>query len=336
MPQSTPQPRVYSNALDDLHNLVKPGLGSVNDIIMSKMMSDIPLVPEIINYLINAGGKRIRPMLTLATAELVGYMGKEHHQLAASVEFIHTATLLHDDVVDESDMRRGKAAAHTVWGNPATVLVGDFLFARSFEMMVAVESIEVLKILSRASAIIIEGEVMQLLAANDVNSDQNAYLKVINSKTAELFAAACQVSAVLADKDQATRQTLENYGRYLGISFQLADDVLDYKADSKVLGKDIGDDFQEGKMTLPVVLAYQAGTEEEKLFWQRTINRLEQTEDDFDRAVEIMDKHNVFERTIDLAIEYAAKAREEIAKFPTSPVQQSLLALTDYSYQRVS
>src|SRR5690349_12551440 len=246
-------------------------MNAVNAVILDRMQSKVALIPELAGHLIAGGGKRMRPMLTLASAALLGYTGARHHKLAAAVEFIHTATLLHDDVVDSSGMRRGKQTANIIWGNPASVLVGDFLFSRAFELMVEDGSLKVLKILSRASAVIAEGEVDQLTAQRQIDASEEHYLDIVGAKTAALFAAACRISAVVAETGEEAELALESYGRNLGIAFQLVDDVIDYSSDEATMGKGVGDDFRDGKMTLPIILAYARGGVEERAFWREAI-----------------------------------------------------------------
>ncbi|MDH5411210.1 MAG: polyprenyl synthetase family protein, partial [Alphaproteobacteria bacterium] len=281
-------------SLDVLHGLVKSDLTAVNRLIVEKMQSPVALIPQLAGHIIAAGGKRLRPMLTLAAARLCGYgEGERHCALAACVEFIHTATLLHDDVVDESLLRRGQESANAVWGNQASVLVGDFLFSRSFELMVEDGSLEVLRILSNASAVIAEGEVLQLVTTNDTGTGEEDYLEVIRCKTATLFAAAAEIGAVVAERPEAEQKSLAEYGMNLGIAFQLIDDLLDYSALQAQLGKTVGDDFREGKMSLPVVLAFARANDEEREFWTRTIARMEQEEGDLDHAITLLQKHGV-------------------------------------------
>src|SRR3954464_15174289 len=258
-------------SLEPMIQLVAADLNHVNAVILERMQSDVALIPELAGHLIAGGGKRMRPMLTLACARLLDYPGSRHHKLAAAVEFIHTATLLHDDVVDGSDLRRGRRTANIIWGNPASVLVGDFLFSRSFELMVEDGSLKVLKILSHASAVIAEGEVNQLSAVRRVDLSEERYLDIIGAKPAALFAAACRIAAVVAERSEAEEAALDAYGRNLGIAFQLVDDAIDYVSDAGTMGKDAGDDFREGKMTLPVILAYARGTAEERKFWKDAI-----------------------------------------------------------------
>src|SRR6187551_1585863 len=251
--------------------LVADDMHGVNAVILDRMQSKVGLIPELAGHLIAGGGKRMRPMLTLGCAKLVGYSGTRHQKLAAAVEFIHTATLLHDDVVDGSGLRRGKRTANLIWGNPATVLVGDFLFSRAFELMVEDGSLRVLKILSHASAVIAEGEVEQLTTQRRVETDEDHYLEIISAKTAALFAAACRVSPVIAEASEDAELALECFGKNLGIAFQLSDDVIDYASDSATMGKGVGDDFRDGKVTLPVILAYARGSEDERAFWRQAM-----------------------------------------------------------------
>ena len=253
-------------SIDDLTRLVEDDLSQVNTVIMQRMQSPVTMIPQLAGHIVAAGGKRLRPVLTLASAKMCGYGGKRHISLAACVEFIHTATLLHDDVVDESELRRGSSSANAIWGNQASVLVGDFLFSRSFELMVEDGSLDVLRILSNASSVSAEGEVMQLMTANDTETGETAYLAVIQAKTAKLFAAACRIGAVVADRPKVEEDALDTYGLNLGIAFQLIDDVLDYSAKQAELGKTIGDDFREGKITLPTILAFRRGGDEERTF----------------------------------------------------------------------
>ena len=271
-------------SLQLLFDLVGDDMASVNHIIMDKARSDVDLIPELARHLIDSGGKRLRPMLTIAAARMCNYDGVDHVQLAASVEFMHTATLLHDDVVDESDLRRGKKSARILWGNEASVLVGDFLLGQAFKMMVDVGSLEALRILSDAAAVIAEGEVMQLIASKNTETNEDEYLAVINAKTAALFSAAAEVGAVLANRPKAEQAALRSYGKNLGIAFQLLDDVLDYSGDQDQLGKSIGDDFREGKITLPVVLSYRRGSDENRKFWRRVLQDGDVQDGDLEQA----------------------------------------------------
>ncbi|TNC09840.1 polyprenyl synthetase family protein [Methylobacterium terricola] len=324
-------------SLDALVGLVAGGMERVNAMILSRTGSDVTMIPEVANHLISSGGKRLRPILTLATASLSGYdpAGDGDVKLAASVEFMHTATLLHDDVVDESDMRRGKVAARIKWGNEASVLVGDFLLGQAFKMMVEVGSLRALDILSSAASVIAEGEVMQLTAARSTETSEDEYLAVIRAKTAELFAAACEVGPVLAQRPEAEMAACRSYGMNLGIAFQLVDDALDYGGTSADLGKNVGDDFREGKITLPVVLSFRRGSDEERAFWRRTLERQEIEEPrDLDGAIAIMRRHRALEDTIERARHYGAMAKDALAPFPPSPMKQALLEAVDFCIAR--
>jgi octaprenyl-diphosphate synthase len=321
-------------SIDRLVSLVNADMERVNAMILSRTGSEVTMIPEVANHLISSGGKRLRPMLTLATAGLSGYEGDGHIKLAASVEFMHTATLLHDDVVDESDMRRGKIAARIKWGNEASVLVGDFLLGQAFKMMVEVSSLRALDILSSAATVIAEGEVMQLAAAKNMETNEDEYLDIIRSKTAELFAAACEVGPVIADRPKAEAAACRSYGMNLGIAFQLVDDALDYGGTSAKLGKNVGDDFREGKITLPVVLSYRRGSDEERAFWKRTLERGEIEDRDLDEAIVVMRRHRSLEDTIERARHYGAMARDALALFPKSPMKQALLETVDFCIAR--
>jgi octaprenyl-diphosphate synthase len=320
--------------LDRLTTLLKPDLDRVNTLILERMQSPVALIPQLAGHIIAAGGKRLRPMLTLATARMCGYRGDRHIALAAAVEFIHTATLLHDDVVDASDLRRGLATANAVWCNKCSVLVGDFLFSRAFQLMVEDGSLAVLDILSEASAIIAEGEVLQLVTSNDTATTEDAYLAVIQAKTAQLFAAASRIGAVLAGRPKDEEQALEVYGRNLGIAFQLVDDMLDYSARQTELGKTVGDDFREGKITLPVVLALRSASEVERGFWRRTLEELEQQEGDLERAIELMTRHGTLHATLDRARQYAETARRALAPFRDGIERRALDEAIDFCVAR--
>ncbi|WP_281017343.1 MULTISPECIES: polyprenyl synthetase family protein [unclassified Minwuia] len=320
--------------LERLRSLVERDLDRVNQVIMDKMQSEVALIPQLASHIVAAGGKRLRPMLTLAAADLCGYQGDRQVSLAACVEFIHTATLLHDDVVDESDLRRGNATANAVFGNQASVLVGDFLFSRAFQLMVADGSLEVLAILSKASAVIAEGEVLQLITTNDTETTEDAYLDVISAKTAALFSAACRVGAIVAEAPKAEVEALDSYGRNLGIAFQLIDDALDYSARQATLGKTVGDDFREGKITLPIVLAFRRGTPEERQFWRRCLEDMEQTEDDLDRAQELIQSHDALADTIERARHYGARARDALAIFPEGVMKSALIDAVEFTIER--
>ncbi len=321
-------------SLDALGSLVAADMKRVNEIIIARMQSKVPLIPELAGHIIAAGGKRLRPMLTLATARLCGHEGDRHLGLAASVEFIHTATLLHDDVVDESTLRRGRDTANAIWGNQPSVLVGDFLFTRAFQLMVEDGSLEVLDILSTASALIAEGEVAQLITSNDTSTTEQAYLDVIRGKTAQLFAAAARVGAVVAERPRAEADALESYGMNLGIAFQLVDDALDYAARQAELGKTVGDDFREGKITLPVILAFMRGSEDERRFWRRALEGDEQTETDLAEAIRLMERHGTIADTLARARHYGAIARDALGLFPDHPIKRALAEAIDFAIER--
>jgi octaprenyl-diphosphate synthase len=314
--------------------LVAADMDRVNQTILSRTGSDVATIPEVANHLISSGGKRLRPMLTLATAGLCGYKGAGHVKLAASVEFMHTATLLHDDVVDESDMRRGKLAARMLWGNETSVLVGDFLLGQAFKMMVEVGSLPCLDVLSTAATVIAEGEVMQLAVAKDTETSEDDYLAVIRAKTAALFGAAAELGPLLANKPKPEVAACRGYGYNLGIAFQLIDDALDYGGTSAKLGKNIGDDFREGKITLPVVLAFRRGSQQQREFWKRTLERGEIEEGDLEAAITTMHKHRALEDTIERARHYGAMARDALELFPPSEWKFALNDTVDFCIDR--
>ncbi|MET0252281.1 MAG: polyprenyl synthetase family protein [Novosphingobium sp.] len=330
-----PLPRTASDpSLEPLMALVAPGLNRVNAVILDRMQSQIPLIPVLAGHLISGGGKRMRPMLTLASAALLDYSGNRHHKLAAAVEFIHTATLLHDDVVDGSDLRRGKKAANMVFGNPATVLVGDFLFSRAFELMVEDGSLKVLRILSHASAVIAEGEVDQLTAQRQIETGEGRYLEIIGAKTAALFSAACRIAAVVAERGEADERALDDYGRNLGIAFQLIDDAIDYESDERAMGKARGDDFREGKMTLPVILAYARGDEGERKFWREAISGHRIADDDLAEATALMRSHGALAATRDRARHFAERAIDAIALFPAGEAKAAMTEAAEFAVIR--
>lgn len=323
-----------ADAINRLTDLIQDDLTRVNECIIRRMDSPVALIPQLAGHLVASGGKRLRPMLTLGSARMCGYEGERHVNLAACVEFIHTATLLHDDVVDESHMRRGVETANVLWGNKASVLVGDFLFTRSFELMTEDGSLKVLQILSKAASVIAEGEVLQLITANDTSTTEDQYLEVISAKTADLFAAACRIGAVVADRPLAKERALESYGRNLGIAFQLIDDVLDYSARQATLGKTVGDDFREGKVTLPIILAFRRGTEEEREFWRRVIEDMDQREGDLEHALQLMAKHRALTDTVERARHYGVIARDALAIFPDGELKAALLGIIDFCIER--
>ncbi len=321
-------------SLDALVSLTAPDMTLVNEFILEKAQSHVELIPELAGHLINSGGKRIRPMLTLAAARLCGYAGSHHLKLAMSVEFMHTATLLHDDVVDESDMRRGKQAARVIWGNQASVLVGDYLLGQAFKMMVETGSLDCLRILSEAACTIAEGEVLQLSVSQDTSTTEDSYLKVVGAKTAALFSAAAKVGGVIAGKPRNEQEALESFGRNLGIAFQLVDDALDYSGKQALLGKAVGDDFRERKITLPVVLSFRRGSAEERNFWKRTLEKGEQTDDDLIYATKLMERHGAISDTIERARHYGAMACDALAIFPDNEWKVALLESVAFCISR--
>ncbi|MDP2802038.1 MAG: polyprenyl synthetase family protein [Phreatobacter sp.] len=321
-------------SIEALVGATRADMERVNAMILSRTGSEVTMIPEVANHLISSGGKRLRPMLTLATAALAGYQGEGHVKLAAAVEFMHTATLLHDDVVDESDMRRGRPAARMVWGNEASVLVGDFLLGQAFKMMVEVGSLRALDILSTAAAVIAEGEVMQLAAAKNTSTTEDEYLAVIRGKTAELFAAACEVGPVISGKPKAEQAAARAYGMNLGIAFQLVDDALDYGGKAQKLGKNTGDDFREGKITLPVVLAFRRGSEQERAFWKKVLVDGDIADGDFETATGFMARHGALADTIERARHYGDMAKDALALFPDSAMKDALVQAVDFCISR--
>jgi octaprenyl-diphosphate synthase len=321
-------------SLDALMALVASDMNGVNSVILERMQSKVALIPELAGHLIAGGGKRLRPMLTLASASLLGYPGTRHFKLAAAVEFIHTATLLHDDVVDGSGMRRGKRTANLIWGNPASVLVGDFLFSRAFELMVEDGSLKVLRILSHASAVIAEGEVDQLTAQRRIETDEDHYLEIISAKTAALFAAACRVSPVVAEAGEDAELALEAYGRNLGIAFQLSDDVIDYASDAATMGKGVGDDFRDGKMTLPVILAYARGDEADRVFWRAAIGGERVADEDLARATDLLRQTGALTDTVERARLYGRRAIDALAMFPAGKAKSALTEAAEFAVAR--
>jgi len=328
------QEKSKNTELAALAALVKADMARVNATILALTGSEVTMIPEVANHLISSGGKRLRPMLTLATAGLSGYRGDGHIKLAASVEFMHTATLLHDDVVDESDMRRGKQSARKLWGNEASVLVGDFLLGKAFKMMVDVGSLPCLDVLASAASIIAEGEVMQLAAAKNMETSEDSYLAVIRAKTAALFAAASEVGPILAGRSKVDIDNCRSYGMNLGIAFQLIDDALDYGGTSAKLGKNVGDDFREGKITLPVILAYRRGSEAERAFWKRTLEDSDRHEEDLATAQGYLTRHRALEDTVERARHYGAMAKDSLELFPSSDWKHALLDVVDFCVAR--
>ena len=324
--------------LEALLDLVGDDLTRVNQAIVDRMHSPIALIPQLAGHIIAAGGKRLRPLLTLGAAKLVGYEGDRHIELAACIEFLHTATLLHDDVVDESDKRRGRDTANALWGNKPSVLVGDFLFARAFELMVEDGSLEVMAILSRASAVISEGEIHQLLTANNIETTEEDYIAVVGSKTAALFAAATRIGGLAAERPEAELEALEAYGRNLGIAFQIADDFLDYSAREADLGKSVGDDFRDGKLTLPVIHAIARADAEERAFWKRCLEDQDFSDPDgradLAHAMDLLSRHDGLTATVARAHEYAQAARRALDPFPDCRAKTILAEVVDFSVER--
>ena len=324
----------HTPSLDPMVQLVSADLNHVNAVILERMQSPVALIPELAGHLIAGGGKRMRPMLTLACARLLDYAGARHHKLAAAVEFIHTATLLHDDVVDGSGLRRGKRTANIIWGNPASVLVGDFLFSRSFELMVEDGSLRVLKILSRASAVIAEGEVDQLTAQRRIDTGEDHYLDIIQAKTAALFAAACRIAAVVAERGEEVEQALDCYGRNLGIAFQLVDDAIDYSSDPETMGKGVGDDFRDGKVTLPVILAFARGSADERRFWREAMEGSRTSDEDLRHATALLDRSDALADTIDRARTYGQRAIDALGAFPAGKAKSALTEAVEFAIAR--
>lgn len=323
-------------SITPLVELVREDMGRVNQLILSKTGSDVKMIPEVAKHLIDSGGKRLRPMLTLAAAQMCGYDGAHHVTLAASVEFMHTATLLHDDVVDESDMRRGKNSARKLWGNQASVLVGDFLLGQAFKMMVDAGSMPALDVLSNAAMVIAEGEVMQLAAAQNMETTEDDYLVVIRSKTAALFSAAAEVGPIIAGVEKPVRDAFRSYGVNLGIAFQLVDDALDYGGSKQALGKNTGDDFREGKITLPVLLCYRRGTVEDRAFWKNAMENGASDDASLERANALMAEYGAIRDTISRARHYGQIARDALAPLPASPHKDALLDVVEFCISRVS
>ena len=327
--------RQASASVKPLVNLTKSDMERVNALILSKTGSDVTMIPEVAQHLIDSGGKRLRPMLTIAAAQMCGYEGDHHITLAASVEFMHTATLLHDDVVDESDMRRGKQAARMVWGNQASVLVGDFLLGQAFRMMVSTGSMDALDVLSTAATVIAQGEVMQLAAAQDMETTEDAYLEVIRSKTAALFAAATEMGPIVGDSEKAVRDAFRSFGLNLGMAFQLIDDALDYSGSQSDLGKNVGDDFFEGKITLPVLLAYRRGNDEEREFWRKAMESDASDKEALAHAMNLLQKHGSIDDTVARAQHYGKIACDALAPLPSGEMKDALLDVVEFCVSRV-
>ena len=330
----TPLPARKAPSLEPMMSLVAGDLNHVNSVILERMQSEVVLIPELAGHLIAGGGKRMRPMLTLASARLLDYGGTRQFRLAAAVEFIHTATLLHDDVVDGSGLRRGRRTANIIWGNPASVLVGDFLFSRAFELMVEDGSLKVLKILSHASNVIAEGEVNQLSAQRQPETGEDRYLEIISAKTAALFAAACKVSAVVAERDEQVEWALESYGRNLGIAFQLVDDAIDYAGDAGTMGKNQGNDFQEGKVTLPVILAYARGGEADRAFWREAIGGQRNGQEDLAHAQTLLARADALSDTLERARHYGRRAIDALGLFPAGRAKAAMVEAVEFAVAR--
>jgi octaprenyl-diphosphate synthase len=327
-------PATGVSPVERLHALIASDMAATDRLIHARMGSEVPLIPDLAKHLIDSGGKRLRPMLTLAAAQAGGYTGDNHVKLAAAVEFIHTATLLHDDVVDESALRRGKVSANLMWGNKPSVLVGDFLFSRAFQLMVETGNLVVLDILAGAAAIIAEGEVMQLKSANNLGVTEQHYLNVVSAKTAALFAAAAQSGAELTERGSGFVAALKDYGNNLGIAFQLVDDALDYSGRQALMGKTVGDDFREAKMTLPIILAYARADEATKPFWQRVIETGNQTETDLDRAITLVEQTGAIQETMRRARRYADQAKAALSTLPDSGIRHALSDIADFCVER--
>lgn len=328
--------RGFAAAVTALRTLCEDDLAAVNETILLAMRSQSPMIGEIAGHLIHAGGKRLRPLLTLASARLFDYRGDDHIRLAAAVELIHGATLLHDDVVDASSLRRGASTANVLWGNKESVLVGDYLFSQAFELMVSAGDLKVLQILSRAAGIIAEGEVLQLATQKNLEATFDMYLAVVESKTAALFAAAAQAGAVIAGAEPHDEDSMRSFGRNLGIAYQLVDDALDYSGREKTLGKSVGDDFREGKMTLPVVYAFDRAGPADREFWRRTIAEGRQRPEDFGHARRLIASTRALDDTFACARRYAARAKEDLARAPHNPYAETLGELATFSAQRTS
>ena len=329
-----PLPVTQAASVRPLVDLTREDMEKVNALILSKTGSDVTMIPEVANHLIDSGGKRLRPMLTLASAQACDYRGEHHVTLAAAVEFMHTATLLHDDVVDESDMRRGKQAARMVWGNQASVLVGDFLLGQAFRMMVDAGSMAALDVLSSASAVIAEGEVMQLAAAQSMETTEDDYLAVVRAKTAALFSAACEMGPIVAGQAGSGRATFRSYGLNLGLAFQMIDDALDYGGVAADLGKNVGDDFFEGKITLPVILAYRRGTEDERAFWRQAMEGDAADDASLAKAQGLLAKYGAVADTVARARQYGERASDALAPLPASAHKDALLEVVDFCIER--
>ena len=320
---------------NSLSTIIKKDLKLVNNFLTSNIKSEVPLIPMLSEYLLQSGGKRIRPALTILSSKLFGYKyGTRHIHLSACIEFIHMASLLHDDVVDESALRRGKKTANKIWGNKASVLVGDYLFSKAFQIMVADKNIDILKNLSETSKTLAQGEVMQLSISNNIDVEKSKYFKVIQDKTAKLFSSSAIVGGIIANTSKNNIKKLDDFGNYIGVAFQLLDDALDYELSEKKNGKKTGDDFKEGKVTLPVILALEKSNKSEKLFWKRVIEELDQNKDDFKKAQDLLIKYNTLNETKLIAEKYAKKAKNLLKSFPKNIYNNALVELTDFVFNR--
>ncbi|WP_349236678.1 MULTISPECIES: polyprenyl synthetase family protein [unclassified Devosia] len=329
------KPAFSANAVDRLIDATAADMAKVNALILARADSHVEMVPELARYLIESGGKRLRPMLTVAAASLFGKGTGSAINFAAAVEFMHNATLLHDDVVDESDMRRGKPAARMVWGNKASILVGDFLLGQAFMMMVETGDIAALGVLSAASAAMAEGEVFQLAKTGDLSTTPQDYAEVIRAKTAVLFQAACEVGAMSGGADAPGRKALARYGLELGTAFQLVDDVLDYRGESDTLGKNSGDDLREGKMTLPVILALADASEAERAVITGALGDAQASDDQVRSVVAIMERHDTLGRTIRQAHAHAGAARDALNAAPAGAMNALLADVVEFSVMRL-
>lgn len=323
------------NPLDALRELVLPDLQMVDAIIYGLIESKVSLIPEISGHTISSGGKRLRPMLTLATAKMCGYTGIAHRDLAASVEFIHTATLLHDDVVDKSDLRRGSFTANNLWGNKESILVGDFLLGKAFELMGSAASLEVYRVLSNAAVVISEGEVKQLAVTGKIDIEQSEYFEVITAKTAELFAAACEIGGIIAGRPEKEIKALRQYGMSLGIAFQIIDDALDYSSTQEKLGKNIGDDFMEKKVTLPIIIAYKNTNDEGRaLLYKSFAKNAVYDPSSLKKTINLLQESNAISKTIDVAKDIVKDAHKSLKAFPPSEIRQVLADLLEFVVER--
>lgn len=327
-PVNTPAP-----SLDALYALIKDDLKRVDECILSRVKKEAALIADVAQHIIASGGKRIRPAITLVSAQLCGYGGHQHIDLAAAVELLHTATLLHDDVVDESHLRRGLPTANDAFGNKASILVGDFLLSQAFQLMCGTQSLKALNILSDASSIISQGEVLQLMHQGNMEIKEEDYLAIILAKTAILFSSAAELGAVIAGRPE-WEQPLHDYGKAIGMAFQLVDDALDYSANEQKLGKTVGDDFREGKITLPVLIAYREASIEEKSFWERTMGRHEQTDKDLAQATAYLHQHRAIDRALEAARQQADSAKQSLSPLPDSPAKSAMFDIADFCIAR--